>query len=98
MLGSHLGVPLLLPSPRIWKGGGPPVTPRPRRVDMLKSAHVGPMCGSDGCTGPFGCPGSLDGPFSRPRPGMVDMVKVSSRKFRVPSRIALDTTPSSPLL
>eukprot|EP00963_Diacronema_lutheri_P005779 scaffold460_cov391-Pavlova_lutheri.AAC.2 len=79
-------------------GAHQPVTPRPRRVDTLWGAHVGPTCGSDGCTSQFGRPGSLDSPFSRPRPGVVDMVRICYRKSRVSSRVAPGTLSDSPLL
>eukprot|EP00963_Diacronema_lutheri_P006445 scaffold561_cov380-Pavlova_lutheri.AAC.11 len=59
---------------------------------------MGPMCRSDGCTSQFGRPGSLDSPFSRPRPGVVDMVRICCRKSRVPSRVAPGTRSDSPLL
>eukprot|EP00963_Diacronema_lutheri_P006386 scaffold545_cov372-Pavlova_lutheri.AAC.7 len=41
---------------------------------------------------------SLDSPFSRPRPGVVDTVRICCRKSRVPSRVAPGTLSDSPLL
>lgn len=46
----------------------------------------------------FGRPGSLDGPFSRPRPGTVDMVRICCQKSRVPSWVAPGTQCGSLLL
>eukprot|EP00963_Diacronema_lutheri_P011846 scaffold1495_cov362-Pavlova_lutheri.AAC.6 len=75
-----------------------PVTPRPRQVNALKGTHVGLTCGSDGCTSQLSRPGSLEGPFSRPRPRTVVMVRIRYRKSWVLNRAAPSSRSDSPLV